>query len=187
MVRSILLAIVAALSMPAADFTVRLYNDSGAKQALLTAAVEDAARVFQKTGLTPHWRFCSVEDCEAGPADLVIHVVTRPGTKLRGSTDLLGQAIGGKYAAVFLQRACELAVPAGLPISMVLAAAMVHELGHLLLGAQSHSPSGIMRATWTRIELYAFRRGDLNFSSDQARRIAGRVQSPGASLFNPSM
>ena len=37
--------------------------------------------------------------------------------------------------------------------SMILGHLMVHELGHLLLDTDSHSPRGIMSSPWCRSEL----------------------------------
>ena len=37
--------------------------------------------------------------------------------------------------------------------SAILGHAMAHELGHLLLGMNSHSPTGLMRAHWTSEDL----------------------------------
>jgi hypothetical protein len=54
---------------------------------------------------------------------------------------------------------------------------MVHELGHLLLGSGSHSPTGIMQPVWqSQILLQGLRRA-LHFTPEQARRIRAEASS----------
>ncbi len=36
---------------------------------------------------------------------------------------------------------------------VILGHAAAHEIGHLLLGSNSHSPQGLMRARWSRQDL----------------------------------
>jgi hypothetical protein len=52
---------------------------------------------------------------------------------------------------------------------------MAHEVGHLLLPVQSHSPSGIMRARWSRADLELAQQGRLRFTADQAESIRSKV------------
>ena len=46
---------------------------------------------------------------------------------------------------------------------------MAHEIAHLLLPDASHSPSGIMRDSWTPSDYRKARFGQLFFTTDQAR------------------
>ena len=57
----------------------------------------------------------------------------------------------------------------------LLAYLMAHEVGHLLLPVQSHSPSGIMRAQWSRADLELVQQGRLRFTADQALSIRTKV------------
>jgi hypothetical protein len=57
----------------------------------------------------------------------------------------------------------------------VLGYLMAHEVGHLLLPVQSHSPSGIMRARWSRAELELAQQGRLRFTADQGELIRSKV------------
>ena len=52
---------------------------------------------------------------------------------------------------------------------------MAHELGHLLLGSNSHSRAGIMRAHWQGEELHRLSRGNLWFTSEQANHMRGKL------------
>ena len=54
----------------------------------------------------------------------------------------------GCYSDVFYERALELHADWNVALSDILENVMAHELGHLLLGSNSHSAAGIMRAQW---------------------------------------
>src|SRR3954462_1097301 len=86
---------------------------------------------------------------------LVIRVA--PGGPKTGDSVLrppLGLSIagpeGGTYGSVFLSRVKDAAADANVPWDVVLAYAVSHEVGHLLLGAEAHTPRGLMKATWGR-------------------------------------
>jgi hypothetical protein len=53
---------------------------------------------------------------------------------------------------------------------------MAHEMGHLLLGAGSHSVSGLMRAHWQQHELELVRQRTLAFTSGQVESIRAQAQ-----------
>jgi hypothetical protein len=48
---------------------------------------------------------------------------------------------------------------------------IAHEIGHLLLGANSHSPVGIMRPQWRLADEVWMAKGALVFDTDQAKRM----------------
>jgi hypothetical protein len=52
---------------------------------------------------------------------------------------------------------------------------MAHELGHLLLGSNSHASTGIMRAHWQGEEPRRLSRGNLLFTNEQADQMRGSV------------
>ena len=53
---------------------------------------------------------------------------------------------------------------------------MVHELGHLLIGA-GHRPTGIMRAAWSKGELEAIRQRHLKFNDNERSIILHNLRS----------
>jgi uncharacterized protein (DUF2062 family) len=81
------------------------------------------------------------------------------------------------YAAVFLGTIRNQASAAGVPVTVLLAYAAAHELGHLLLGANAHSRRGLMKATWERTDLIALSQKSLRFDREQCRRISERCKS----------
>jgi hypothetical protein len=108
------------------------------------------------------------------------------------ATDALGVAIGtrehrGRMAYVFYSRV-ERVAWTHLNISndaarrdlysiVVLAHAMAHEIGHLLL-PYGHSATGLMRADWNSTDLNLALDGRLNFTSEQAELIRGQLLAP---------
>jgi hypothetical protein len=60
---------------------------------------------------------------------------------------------------------------------VVLAHAMAHEIGHLLL-PYGHSPTGLMRADWNAKDLDLALDRRLNFTSEQAELIRGQLLAP---------
>src|SRR5262249_60671850 len=96
----------------------------------------------------------------------------------RASPTALGEALPcglgreGCIASVFLDRVQEFANRSGISPHEVLGYAMAHELGHLLLGANSHSNRGLMQA---RLPNRDIQRGDLLFTPNETAAIAQRI------------
>jgi len=61
--------------------------------------------------------------------------------------------------------------------AVVLGHALAHEVGHLLLGKDSHSPNGVMRALWTEKELLNASAARLLFLPQQAAVIRTEVMA----------
>jgi hypothetical protein len=85
---------------------------------------------------------------------------------------------GGTYASVFLSRVKDAAAEANVPRDIVLAYAIAHEVGHLLLGANAHTPQGLMKATWGLAEYEAMYQKRLHFNEEQSHQLASRYGGP---------
>ena len=59
--------------------------------------------------------------------------------------------------------------------ALTLGAVLSHEIGHLLLGTNSHSTNGIMRAAWSRRDLEKVYFDRLHFTSNQENRLRAEV------------
>jgi hypothetical protein len=57
---------------------------------------------------------------------------------------------------------------------------MAHEIGHLLLGRDSHGSAGLMSARWTDAEQRLLVRGELNFTAADSARLRGAMLSRAA-------
>jgi len=93
--------------------------------------------------------------------------------KLRDRIDVLGTAYpnpqgAGYFAYVFYGRVQELAQRRSLGHAL-LAEVMAHEIGHLLLGSASLSPSGIMNAHWDYEELRNVSEGAMRLVPAQSK------------------
>ena len=58
-------------------------------------------------------------------------------------------------------------------LSTMLAYVIAHEIGHLLLPGNAHSPTGVMQAGWDKALVHDAARGSLTFTEAQAARIRG--------------
>jgi predicted SprT family Zn-dependent metalloprotease len=61
--------------------------------------------------------------------------------------------------------------------SRILGHVMAHEMGHLLLPANSHSQSGVMHADWDSEQLLRMVKGLLQFTPEQGELIRSHVSS----------
>jgi len=75
----------------------------------------------------------------------------------------------------FYEPVIKLESTSGVLAAVILGDAMAHELGHLLLGTNSHSESGLMRARWDQGNLAKAQKGTLSFSPVQALEIRRRL------------
>ena len=157
-----------------------------AQAEVLTAAIFQAAGVktvwvdgFPTGGLSIRG-----ESLAAEPApDIDLRILTTPmGSQLGFPQEKLGFALqcgsseGACYASVFYQRVEKLAGQAAASLPRVLACVFAHEMGHLLLGSDSHSERSIMRTDWDPAD---FSSGDvrgLMFTPSQAKLIQANVR-----------
>jgi hypothetical protein len=92
----------------------------------------------------------------------------------------MGTAIGeihetGGSAFVFYDRVLTSAHDREQDVARVLAYAMAHEMGHLLLPPPAHSPVGIMRSEWDSDDLRHIASGSLQFTALQANAIRAKA------------
>ncbi len=173
---------------------VRVYDYAGVSQGTLARAEGIASRIFREGGVEVAWLDCptSHADEEKRPAcalpsggmpvDLRI-LSAAMAARVRSNRGELGQAIpasraGSASAAwVFYARVEELVASGAASREEILGHAMAHEIGHLLLGPNHHSPRGIMRANWDRRYLEEANRGQLLFTREQAKLIRADVRA----------
>jgi hypothetical protein len=88
----------------------------------------------------------------------------------------------GSYADIFFQPATQVPGAENRDLGLLLGHAAAHELGHLLLGTNSHSERGLMRARWENSELLQIRGGKLLFSESKARHMRKTIAARRATL-----
>lgn len=170
-----------------ARVTISVYNDAEVLQDALEQAEQQAEQVFRHAGIEMTWLNCRVpavseeasQACREAvfPEHLHLRVV-------RKSFGLKAEAMGvsfqaedgsGCYADVFYEPMEQLHRSDGTDIANLLGLVAAHEIGHLLLGANSHSAAGIMHAHWSATELASAKVGGLVFSEQESLRMKARL------------
>ena len=168
------------------QMTVAVYNDARVPSAVLSRAEQRAASIFAHANFEVVWVHCIHARAEDAmvcrQTDLPGHLALRimPDATKSASHAVFGIAFlaldgSGKYSDVFWNRVRDLQATSNLDLSSVLGSVMAHEMGHLLLGSNAHSVSGIMRAQWDAEELQRIAMGTLLFTEHQAERMHGRA------------
>ena len=186
-----------------ASLTLRVYDYARENRSSLLAAEAEATRILGQAGVNARWTDCPTSraqssnypDCQLPwrVNDYVLDVLPEAMTALLGkSEDALGSTptCTGSHctAIVFFDRIERMSNGGTATAPMLLGRAMAHEIGHLLLGAKTHSPSGIMRARWSPGELRLNAGPGMLFTQEQARqmrmRLSEQIQSsqPNAQL-----
>jgi hypothetical protein len=172
---------------------IRVYDYADVPKGTWTQAMRRASEIFREAGVETTWARLTDPRAEMVKGEHTVDLAEALGLKLRIlprfvamhhglAEDTTGYALvpaefgRAAYAAVFYDR---LALAAqerqwGRPEEMLgemLAHVMAHELGHLLLGSNSHSGTGIMRAQWSWQDLRPLDAGLLHFTPAQAEII----------------
>jgi hypothetical protein len=166
---------------------VSVFNSSPISASIIEQAERQAGRVFRDVGVDVIWLNCpqdasheaSLGRCSEVSFPFHLHLgILRVSRGLKGSTigiSFSAEDGRGCYADLFYEPIRQLEEETSVALSVILGHAMAHELGHLMLGINSHSPSGLMRAHWTREDLTNASRGNLRFSLEQSLRIINRL------------
>jgi hypothetical protein len=158
---------------------------------ILAKAEAEARRIFQRAGMQTTWLNCSpkleIEKIESANCSLVdsTHLVLKvlqraKSTQAGMPVDVLGTAVlledrTACYAYAYYGRIQQLTESRKLGYGL-LAAVFVHEIGHLLLQSDSHSPTGIMCARWRGDELRQISEGIMYFTPTQSKLMQARVE-----------
>ena len=176
---------------------VLVFDRAQVPPVLLLAAQRQAAQLFAAAGIPSVWKICSPASLKPGttpcaPADaLTVQVRVLRGKELRVwpvNRDACGIAVTsepgtfGFLAIVDADCVDRIARQTVVARATVLGYVVAHEIGHLLLGRNSHGTSGLMSALWTAREQQSLLRGDLHFSSEDAARLQSAMASREAAV-----
>jgi hypothetical protein len=174
---------------PEPEMIISVHNYADVPDGLLSAAEDQAKEIFHRAGLETAWLNCSPKleavqpkscyfsDSEHLTLKISAHAVQ---AKSRDRLEVLGSAYPddkgiGWFAYVFYDRISELAERQRLGHAL-LADVMAHEVGHLLLGSNSHSVTGVMCAHWNYDQLKNIAEGAMNFIPAQSKIMRERVR-----------
>jgi hypothetical protein len=172
---------------PSANLQVSVFNRAEVPEDKLVQAEARAQKIMFRAGIHLTWLNCPVfaaaaepaklprptfsESCRAihYPGHVAITILDRPRS---ATTDTFGQAFlneqgGGSYIDVYYERVSALRAEPRIAPAEILGCVIAHEIGHLELGADSHSKTGLMRAHWDSKTLADAAIGQLLFSPSQ--------------------
>ena len=170
------------------NLRVSVFNDANVSETELVGAQRAAATVFARAGIAVEWLSCgrpaeSFEEqaaCSEAEFPKHLHVrIVQKSLNLKISTfgmSYLDQDGTGFQADIFYEGLAILEQHARLSSATVLGTVMAHELGHLLLGTNSHSPTGLMRPLWNADDLLAASQGHLSFTEEQRQILRSRLE-----------
>jgi hypothetical protein len=144
---------------------VRVYDMHGVPPDVVATARATAERILKTAGVTVRWPECPCLK-PAGPVELMIRLADATPDREPGSLGFSYVDIDrkeGTLATVFADRVRALAAAARVDEGELLGRAMAHEIGHLMIGTRDHASAGLMRGTWTSIELAKNRPVDWEF------------------------
>ena len=174
--------------------TISVFNDSGISSEILKEAEKVSSQVFEESGIHVDWVTCfPAEEAPGGevacrqaafPQHLHLRIVRRS-LSLKDSTLGISYLLSdgtGCQADIFYEGIEKLRHETFVDPAIILGHVAAHEIGHLLLGNNSHSPWGIMRAQITvapddREALRGCRWREMAFS-ERHRTLSSGVESP---------
>jgi hypothetical protein len=167
--------------------TVRVYNYAQSPSTLLTEAEREASRILAEAGLKSVWLDCPLAPSADIPQSPCPEPIGAAEVRLRilfvpvrnGFHDTAyGFAIVPALASVYYESVLDLAKydQAVFEAPIVLGCAIVHEIGHLLLGSNRHSVSGVMCAHWERKHIQQALMGAMVFTPEQVRLIHAEMR-----------
>ena len=178
---------------------VRVYNTYGVSDHTARTAADTVRRLFRDAGIETRWRYCRVvgrrTPLERDPCsdslkanELIVRIVAGAPLPPGDATMSLGDAFidpatkAGALATVYADRVEATAVALGTDVGTMAGRAIAHELGHLLLGSQTHTAAGLMRAVWHSATVLRSEEADWLFTPEQRTvmrvSVATRLAEP---------
>jgi len=165
--------------------SIRIRDYAHANPLVRQHAEQVAGEILQKAGVATRWIDCPIGSSGTGACsspvstpDFFVNLLPHSmSDRLHQPGGVLGSAIegsGNKFgyiASVFYDVARESAAERQVDFGELLGDAIAHELGHLLLGTNSHAGPGLMCAFWSGNQFRLAAQGLLAFSDAETKRI----------------
>ena len=175
--------------------TIHLYDYTGIQQAALAQVQLFAGEILRQAGIEVRWLDCPIPTpgVPASPVcdrpvydhtDFQVSLLTsRMSRRIATGPQHFGLSLLSREsrfptnAHIFSESVVEFAKAKMIQWTQLLGTVIAHEVGHLLLGRNSHSGTGIMRAQWQPGELReALIRGSLSFTAHEAEQMRSDVR-----------
>jgi hypothetical protein len=166
----------------AVALVLQLHNLTGAPPATVENATIELTRVYDGLGVHVEWDGAVAAHDPNREIVRVVLLARETGDLRRMSDTVMGAAVrtvnGTPIVYVFYDRVRVEAERFGVSTALVLACAIAHELGHLLMPGRGHSATGIMRACWSGDDFHQADQGRLRFSQEQVALIRQMTLDP---------
>ena len=145
---------------------LQMRNDTHVATQVLEQAQDEVTRIFAGAGFTVRWS-------ETAPR-FTVHIVAQVLGFDRATSPVMGVALrraSGSMAQVFFRQVQGFAHAYDVDLGTMLGCVIAHEIGHLLMPGNAHSPRSVMQADWGKALVRDAARGSLTFTEAQAARI----------------
>lgn len=138
-----------------------------------------ATDIYHRAGVTLRW---TIDETTLADRTLTLVLTTSTAAPSGLASDAMGVAPSpgdgtrGTLAYIFIDKVTAFAASHRLAAKDVLACALAHEIGHLLLPLNAHRPDGIMRDSWYPALFPPQAPGILGFPPEQARLLRLRAR-----------
>jgi len=176
-----------ALAENAPEILIRLINYAHVPSGSVKAAERQAGRIFSAAGFLTQWVNCpgtgsTIDTPNAcnqplAPNEIVLRLISESTNEPYRDT-VFGSAVVPLVASVYVNYAVRSAKRdnAEFEVPVILGSVIAHEIGHLLLGLNSHSATGIMQKRWERKQLQLVTTGNLLFTAAQGKSMRAEMQ-----------
>jgi hypothetical protein len=161
---------------------IRVLNPARIPAKTLAKAERVAAAILEAAGVGVTWLECPCVPY-LGPNEFWLHLLKDRPPRMHGDATgfavLMPERDGAvSYAGVIWPAVEEAAAGVESQVPHVLGATVAHEIGHILLGSNAHTRSGIMCSRFQRADLRRAASGQLRFTPEQAQRMQTKVGHP---------
>jgi hypothetical protein len=133
---------------------------------VLKKSQDEVTRIFAGAGLAVRWT-------ETSPRVTVkiVALVLGYDRRASGVMGVAQRTPNGYMAQIFFRQVQDFAYTYEVDLGTMLGHVIAHEIGHLLLPVNAHSPAGVMQPYWDRALVRDAVQGLLTFTEAQAARI----------------
>ncbi len=149
-----------------ATLDLQMRNEARVPAYVLKESQDEVTRIFADAGVMVRW-------IETSPR-VIVKIVPQVLGYDRAASPVMGVAQrtpNGYMAQIFFKQVQDFAYTYEINLGTILAHVIAHEIGHLLLPANAHSPAGVMQPHWGKAMVRDAAQGSLTFTEAQAARI----------------